>query len=363
MFILYKKLVLSIFPIRFCFFVEFCFLLSYNRFATDGFWPISETDTGRRCYMAYESVYLEKELQIDRIYTIHYFEYRNDFYYAGERHNFWEFQCVDKGKAEVCAEDEHYVLNRGQVIFHKPNEFHNLSATGTNAPNIIVVSFACNSPCMSFFENKLLEFSDTERSILGLIIAEARHCFSSPLDNPYTEKMEKRPDILFGSQQLLISYLEQLLIHMLRRYTTTPRYPSSSLEDAGPVSSASRKIVSYFEEHIRDSITIEDVCHDNLIGRSQLQKLFREEYGYGVIEFFSHMKINFARQLIRENDMNFTQISEFLGYSSIHYFSRQFKKICGMTPTEYASSIKAISERPQDTDPRNNKEDKNGADA
>ena len=71
------------------------------------------------------------------------------------------------------------------------------------------------------------------------------------------------------------------------------------------------------------------------------------------------MKINFARQLIRENDMNFTQISEFLGYSSIHYFSRQFKKLCGMTPTEYALSIKAISERPQNPD----KDDKNGADA
>lgn len=62
------------------------------------------------------------------------------------------------------------------------------------------------------------------------------------------------------------------------------------------------------------------------------------------------MKINFARQLIRENDMNFTQISEFLGYSSIHYFSRQFKKLCGMTPTEYALSIKAISERPQNSE-------------
>lgn len=310
--------------------------------------------------MAYESVYLEKELQIDCIYTIHYFEYRNDFYYAGERHDFWEFQCVDKGKAEVCAEDVHHVLNRGQVIFHKPNEFHNLSATGTNAPNIIVVSFACNSPCMKFFEDKILEFSDTERSILGLIIAEARHCFSSPLDNPYTEKMEKRSDIPFGSQQLLTLYLEQLLIHMLRRYATTPRYPSTILNDSSSISSASRKIVNYFEEHIRDSITIEDVCHDNLIGRSQLQKLFREEYGCGVIEFFSHMKINFARQLIRENDMNFTQISEFLGYSSIHYFSRQFKKICGMTLTEYAYSIKAISERPQD--PAQESNEKNGAD-
>ena len=57
------------------------------------------------------------------------------------------------------------------------------------------------------------------------------------------------------------------------------------------------------------------------------------------------MKITVAKQLIRENQMNFTQISDFLGYSSIHYFSRQFKKIAGMTPTEYVTSIKARSER------------------
>ena len=65
----------------------------------------------------------------------------------------------------------------------------------------------------------------------------------------------------------------------------------------------------------------------------------------GAMDFFSRLKIAYARQLIRENQMNFTQISEFLGYSSIHYFSRQFKKISGMTPTEYITSIKALSER------------------
>ena len=48
--------------------------------------------------------------------------------------------------------------------------------------------------------------------------------------------------------------------------------------------------------------------------------------------------------MIRDEQMNFTQISEFLGYSSIHYFSRQFKKMTGMTPSEYASSIRAIAE-------------------
>ena len=38
--------------------------------------------------MAFESMYLEEDIHIDRIYTIHYFEYKSDFHFAGERHNF-----------------------------------------------------------------------------------------------------------------------------------------------------------------------------------------------------------------------------------------------------------------------------------
>ena len=142
--------------------------------------------------MAYQSIQLDQELFVSDIYTIHYYEYRNDFHFDGERHDFWEFQCVDKGAAEVITDNGTYTLTRSQVIFHRPNEFHTLKANGRTAPNIIVISFACNSPCMKFFENKILEFSDTERSILGRIIAEARNCFASPLDNPYLEKMVKR---------------------------------------------------------------------------------------------------------------------------------------------------------------------------
>ena len=56
------------------------------------------------------------------------------------------------------------------------------------------------------------------------------------------------------------------------------------------------------------------------------------------------MKISAAKELIRSNEMNFTQIADYLGYTSIHYFSRQFKKLTGMTPSEYSSSIKALSD-------------------
>ena len=51
--------------------------------------------------------------------------------------------------------------------------------------------------------------------------------------------------------------------------------------------------------------------------------------------------------MIRDGQLNFTQIAEKLGYTSIHYFSRQFRKVTGMTPTEYSSSVKARSERPR----------------
>lgn len=295
--------------------------------------------------MAYESIRLETDIHIEEIYTIHYFEYRSDFHFAGERHDFWEFQCVDKGEAEVRTDDGTHYLSRGQVIFHKPNEFHTMTAAGKSAPNIVVVSFACDSPCMNFFEKRILSLSDAERNLMGLLIAEARRCIASPLDDPYLEKMEKRTDCMFGAQQLIRLYLEQILISMIRRLTM-PQL-SVHMEQLGthPHSATYNKILFYLEEHIQQYVSIEDICHDNLIGRSQLQKLFREQHNCGVIEFFSRMKIEFAKQLIRENQMNFTQISDFLGYSSIHYFSRQFKKISGMTPSEYAVSIKARSER------------------
>lgn len=294
--------------------------------------------------MAFQRIPLEEELHIDGIYTVHYFEYRNDFHFEGERHNFWEFQCVDKGTAEVRTDSGTYILNKGQVIFHKPNEFHTLTAVGKSAPNIVVVSFVCNSPCMKFFENQVLSISDTDRNLMGMLIAEARRCIASPLDDPYLEKMTRREDCLFGSQQLITLYLEQMLINMIRRQTV-PAMPLSQYMNLKNNSATYNKIIFYLEEHIRESVTIETICHDNLIGRSQLQKLFREQNQCGVIDFFSQMKIEFAKQLIRENQMNFTQISDFLGYSSIHYFSRQFKKIAGMTPSEYTSSIKARSER------------------
>ena len=58
------------------------------------------------------------------------------------------------------------------------------------------------------------------------------------------------------------------------------------------------------------------------------------------MQYFSALKIDEAKKLISYNRYTFTEIAYRLGYSSLHYFSRQFKKSTEMTLSEYARSIK-----------------------
>ena len=61
------------------------------------------------------------------------------------------------------------------------------------------------------------------------------------------------------------------------------------------------------------------------------------------MDYFNYMKIERAKKIIRNGNMNFTEISYFLSYSSLQYFSKQFRKITGMAPMEYCSSVKGLS--------------------
>lgn len=301
--------------------------------------------------MKYTGVTLDNSLIIEDLFSVHYFEYMNDFIFDGESHDFWEFLYVDKGEVGVYADRNYFVLKKGDIIFHKPNEFHAVKATGTHAPNLVVISFSSHSPFLNFFEKRILQTTEMERTLLGEIILEARNCFSSRLDDPYLEKLEFKDSIYFASEQMLRLHLEHFLIHMIRQNSKdSSLLEKTSLTPSKPMRLRSEddifnRINSYLESHIRDRITIEQICKDNLIGRSQLQKIFKNHCQRGVIEYFSQLKIDTAKEMIRSKKMNFTQISEYLGYTSIHYFSRQFKKLSGMTPSEYASSIKAMSER------------------
>ena len=62
----------------------------------------------------------------------------NNFSFSGESHNFWEFVCVDKGEVGVSHGENYTILKKNDLIFHKPNEFHDVKATWGIAPNLVL---------------------------------------------------------------------------------------------------------------------------------------------------------------------------------------------------------------------------------
>lgn len=292
----------------------------------------------------YQSTHLNESISIHDIITIHYFEFARDYVFHGERHNFWEFLYVDKGEVEVMADTQGYRIVHGDIVFHKPNEFHSVWANGRIAPNIVVISFECHSNTMSFFENKILKLSTFQRNLLGDIIKEARSAFTTNLAKQYL-KLDKSNQAVFASEQLIKIYLEMLLIQLVRDNVLV-----ENKDRLSPVTKERMEedivmqITAFLNENLRHNFSFEDICLHFYVGKTYLKTLFKSRTGMGVISYFRRLKIDEAKRLIREGNHNFTEISQFLGYNSIHYFSRVFKNCTHMSPTEYALSIKVKAE-------------------
>jgi AraC-like DNA-binding protein len=294
--------------------------------------------------MSYISTRLKQEFCVDRIITIHYFEYMENFSFRGESHNFWEFLCVDRGEVEVQADEKIFTLKKNDVIFHKPMEFHAIRSCSNTAPNLVVISFESQSRAMQLFQNKVLSSTDRDRLLLSKIIAEARVAFSTPLHIPSVEQVQHSPNAPFGSEQLIKLYLEQLLIGFIREENSTRIRNSTPYTWRKSQEKTLEKVLQYMELHISEHLTVQIICNENLVGRSYLQELFHREMKCGVMEYFNRMKIELAKQIIRDENKNFSEIADYLSYSASPYFSKKFKQITGMSPSEYALSIKGLSD-------------------
>ncbi|MNI21099.1 Arabinose operon regulatory protein [compost metagenome] len=132
------------------------------------------------------------------------------------------------------------------------------------------------------------------------------------------------------------------MIHLLRKADLSETGPSlSTVAKEKTIDDLTKKVMAYMEENVGSNLTVTEISHLFCTGKTQLKELFKKQTGYSLMEYFAKIKIDHAKILIREETSNFTEISRQLGFSSVHYFSKAFKKATSMSPSEYSRTVKA----------------------
>lgn len=285
------------------------------------------------------TVSMEKAIDVEGFCSFYYFENDANFIFSGERHDCWEIVYVDSGEVYATADNTGYLLTQGSVIFHKPMEFHALASHDGLPNNIVVTTFLCRSRAMEFFKNKVFRLNTTEKNHLFMFVKEMKRVFlryGLVWENGM-KNYEEHP----AAYQMACAYFELFLLELMRQNTGQPRRHCEYSAAKKNIDNAFvASIKSYLAEHLHQALTLSDICAHFHVSRSYVCLRFKNVTGQSVIDYYIALKMDEAKRLIREGRLNVTQISETLGYSGIHHFTRTFKNKTGTSPSAYEQSLR-----------------------
>lgn len=272
---------------------------------------------------------------VSRIANVHYFEFTSEYQTIDDSHNFCELLYVDKGS--ICVYSDHYsgILSNNQLIIHKANETHSLKCNENIFPHVIIIGFECDTKELDIFSKHPVTLPPMHRKMLADIMKEGMNVFAPPYDIPNTLEMKKRNTYPFASEQMLKLNLESFLITIVRDYEQLKQTSSGDFSGNQMLSD----ICNYVAEHYTEKILLDNICFLFGTNKTTLCQSFKSEYGLTLLEYVDQLKIKEAKKLLHSQKLSVTEISEKLGFSSIHYFCRHFKKHTGMSPSEYVNNV------------------------
>lgn len=263
---------------------------------------------------------ISSSLDISEIYTKFYQEKGTNYNFSGEKHSYWELTYVDKGELLTTIDRVSYHLKQGDLIFYAPMQFHTQSTFEKISSSYLTINFKMNFNHADLLCNKIFSLKRDSYFIVTKLIEELSN------DNLY-------------SNDLSLCYLKQLIIQMLRldnsHFHSKPTthmqqtYENELLND----------ILLYIDNNIYEKISVSTLCEHFCISTSMLHSLFRKNMNNTAKNYINELKLSKSKELIRNSTHTLSEISEMLGFSSIHYFSKKFKSYFNISPTEYSKSI------------------------
>ena len=260
-------------------------------------------------------------IQADNLFTFFYQEKEKGFVFPGEAHPLSELTYVDQGNLHSVADGQDLLLEQGDIVVYAPGQWHMQYADTDVAPRFVTISFSMRSDALNKLKGRKFKAPQQAVTLLQLMLRE-----------------QERSDEY--SRGMILALLNQLLLVLLRQ-SDTPA--PSKLRASNAIHSENeiiRRAQQYVSSHIRDKLTVPIVATNVDVSPSYLTALFHKNLQISPGEYIRRIKLQESKQMIRENAMNFTEIAAALQYSTVHHFSRQFKEKFGITPSEYAKSVR-----------------------
>ena len=259
-------------------------------------------------------------LHVKSLYTFFYHEKEQGFLFAGEAHPMLELTYVDQGSLHSVADGQDLLLDQGDIILYGPEQWHMQYSDIGVAPRYVTISFDIAGGDLSPLFNQKFQAPQKAVVLLQQMLREQ-------------EKMDQY------AGDMIINLLTQILLILLREKGAPAGAlkPTYSLHNENEIVQRAQR---YISEHIREKLSVPLVARNIDISPSYLTALFHKHLQIAPGEYIRRIKLQESKQMIREASMNFTEIASALQYSTVHHFSRQFKEKFGITPSEYAKSVR-----------------------
>ena len=260
-------------------------------------------------------------LEISNIYTFFYQEREQGFLFPGESHPMPELTYVDQGTLHSVADGQDLVLSQGDMVLYGPNQWHMQYADIGVAPRFVTISFDMAGSDLSGLLNRKIPASQRAVTLLQQMLRE-----------------QERTDVY--ANDMLIALLSVLLLTLLREGGSDQPVKLKASNSVHSENEIIRRAQQYISGHIREKLSVPLVARMVDVSPSYLTALFHKNLQISPGEYIRRIKLQESKQMIREDNLNFTEIAAALQYSTVHHFSRQFKEKFGMTPSDYAKSVR-----------------------
>ncbi len=244
----------------------------------------------------------------------------NQNQFQNENSKFWELIFIDNGGMTSIVNGHQYELNTLDFIVYSPKQKYHHSIKENTSCSYFSIIFDMDISDSYMLSNRVYQATREIHQIINKLIKVS--------DNA-----------MLYDHELMLCYLKELLIKTLQfDFKSNPKVTSTPSQQTFD-DDLLNEIVTYINNEIYKQITVEEICTIFSISRTSLQALFNNNIGTPPKRYIRELKLNKSKVLIKENKYTISEISNMLGFASIHYFSRSFKQRFGITPSEYAKTL------------------------